>query len=185
GMRDRGRGPDPPPGADRKAEEVVCGGGGQAEPADEISGAVDSREALVHRPGAWQVVDQHHGAGALAAGVETDGRTLPIDPQVSGILGIEHPLAVTQSRDKSAARFLPEDVTIGEPPKADRFLDDLGEPPRDRAKELMAGIDEFARSKSAGLRGRRRRLLRRKPGNTGAGKDEHGSYGPQDGSHRA
>src|SRR5262249_15009896 len=49
-IADIGAEPEAPPGADRNDDDVVCRQRGHAEPADEVSGAVDSREALVHRP---------------------------------------------------------------------------------------------------------------------------------------
>jgi hypothetical protein len=41
--------------------------------------------------------DFHHGAGAFAAGVETDRRTFPEHAAVAGILGVEGAVAVAQA----------------------------------------------------------------------------------------
>jgi len=59
-------------------------------------------KALVDRVGRRKIVNQRHGARAIAAPVEADRRSLPVDPQISGILGVERAFAVSQSGDKGA-----------------------------------------------------------------------------------
>jgi len=47
---------------------------------------------------------------------------------------------------------LAEHVTVGQPELAARLLDDLREPPRNRAEEAMTGIDDFVRGVLRALR---------------------------------
>ena len=145
-VADVGAEPQADAGADRHQHDVVGGQRRHAEAADKIGGAVDAAEALVDRAGVRQVVDQHHGAGAFAADVQADRRALPVDLQIAGILGVEHALAVAQPGDEGAAGLLAEDVAVRQAPVADRLLDDLRQPARHRAEEVVAGVDDFARS---------------------------------------
>src|SRR6202453_169639 len=99
-------------GPDRHQHDIVRRQRGHAEAADNVGRTVDAGEALVDRIGRGQVVDQRHGAGAVAAPVESDRWSLPEDAQVTGILGVEGAFAVSQSGDKGAAAFLAEHVTV-------------------------------------------------------------------------
>src|SRR5713101_2874516 len=132
-IADIGAEPEADAGTDWNHHHIIRRQRRHSEPADEIGRTVDADETLVDRFGGRQAVDQHHGAGALAAEIETDRRTLPEDPQVAGILGIERAFAIAQPRDYGAAGLLAEDVAVGQAPLAPRLLDDLGEPARDRA----------------------------------------------------
>src|SRR4029077_11657952 len=136
-------------------------------------------EALVDRVGARKAVDQHHGARAFAAPIEADRWALPIDPQTAGILGVKRALAITQSCHKCAARFLTEDVTVGQAPVADRLFDDLGEAARHGAEEFVAGPAELAGLVAGLLLGLRRwRLLRNHQAGAEAGEGKDESNGP-------
>ena len=67
-------------GADRNQHDVVRGQRGHSETADDIGGAVDAGKALIDRIGRGQIVDQRHGARAVAAPVEANRRPLPVNP---------------------------------------------------------------------------------------------------------
>src|SRR6266852_6437839 len=129
-VADIGAEPQSHAGADRNHHDIARGQRGHSEPADEIGRAVDADETLVDRLGGRQAVDQHHGARALAAEIEPDRGTLPEHPQVAGILGVEHAVAVADAGHDRAAGLLAEDVAVRQTPLAARLLDDLGEAAR-------------------------------------------------------
>jgi hypothetical protein len=52
-------------------------------------------------------------------------------------------LAVAQTSDERAARLFPQNIATRRAPLAHRFFDDGGEPARDAAEEVMAGIDQL------------------------------------------
>src|SRR5207253_8127939 len=119
-IADIGAEPKPDAGADRHQHDVVGRERRHAEAADDIGRAVDADEALIDRLRRGQIVDQRHGARAVAAPVEADRRTLPVDAQVAGVLGVERTLAVTQAGDERAGPFLAEHIAVGQAPLADR-----------------------------------------------------------------
>src|SRR5262249_8773372 len=84
-------------GADRHNPNAARGRRRPPQPADEMGRAVDAAEALIDRVGARQVVDQHHGASAFAAGIEAERRALPVHTQIAGVPGIKRAFAVAQS----------------------------------------------------------------------------------------
>src|ERR1700738_451564 len=96
---DIGAEPQPDTGADRHHHDAARGERRHADAADEVGRSVDTGEALVDRLGGRQAVDQHHGACAFAADIPAERRSLPVDAQVAGILGVERALAVAQPAD--------------------------------------------------------------------------------------
>src|SRR5271155_1447028 len=80
--------------ANRHEHDIVGSQRRHAEAADEIGGSVDAAEALEYRLGPRQIVDQHHGAGAVGAGIETDRRPLPEYPQIPGVFCVKRDVAV-------------------------------------------------------------------------------------------
>src|ERR1700733_11949861 len=151
-IADIGAEPQADAGADRNQHDVVGGERGHAEAADDIGRTVDAGEALVDRVGGRQVVDQRHGARAVAAPVEADRWPLPVDPQVAGVLGVKRSLAVAEPRDKRARTFFAEDVAVLQAPLADRAFDHRSQTARDIAEELVAGTDQFIRPVSGWTR---------------------------------
>ena len=133
-------------GSDRNQHDVVRGQRGHPEAADNVGGAIDTGKALVDRVGCGKVVDQRHGARAVAAPVEADRRPLPVDPQVAGILGVERAFAVPQSGDKGATAFLAENVAVRQAPLADGAFDHRGEAAGDVAEKPVSGVDQFVRA---------------------------------------
>src|SRR5262249_22614261 len=123
--------------------DVVGHQRGHAEAANEIGGAVDAAEPLENRIGTGQVVDQHHGASTIRAGVEADARSLPEYAQVAGILSVKRAVAITQTADKGAARFFAQNIAVWQSPAADRLFHDHSKPAGYAAKEPMAGVDQF------------------------------------------
>ena len=65
--------------------------------ADEIGCALNARETVIDFRGIAQVVDKHHGLGALGAGIVADRGALPEDRVSAGILGVERAFAIAQS----------------------------------------------------------------------------------------
>jgi Envelope integrity protein A len=61
-------------------------------------------------------------------------------------------LAVAQTSDERAARLFPQNIAIRRAPLPHRFFDDGGEPARDAAEEVMAGIDQLVRGVLVGTR---------------------------------
>jgi len=57
---------------------------------------------LIDRVGGRKIVDEHHGARAVAAKIETERGPLPVDLTVAGIRGVQHALPVTQTGDPGA-----------------------------------------------------------------------------------
>src|SRR5215475_9787378 len=93
-IADIGAEPQANAGTDRHQHDIVGGQRRHAEAADDVGRAVDADEALIDRLRRGQVVDQRHGARAVAAPVEADRRALPEDAQVTGILGVERAFAI-------------------------------------------------------------------------------------------
>src|SRR5713101_7054423 len=162
-VADIGAEPHADAGANRNHHDAVRGQYRHPQPAHEIRRAVDAAEALVHRLRRRQIVDQHHGAGPFAADVPTERGTLPIDPQIAGVLGVQRAFAVTQPADESAAGFLAEDVAVVQAPLAHRPLDDLRQAARNPAEELVTRVYQLMGGKP-GVGGLRRRLSGRRRG---------------------
>src|SRR6516165_6493145 len=137
--------------------DVVGNERGHAEPADEISGPIDAAETLEDRVGAGQVINQHHRARAVRAGIKADARSLPEYAQIPGVLGVERAVAITQAADKGSAGFLAENIAVRQSPLADRLLDDHSEAAGNAAEKSMPGIDQFVRGELVGGRKLRRR----------------------------
>src|ERR1700691_371059 len=110
--------------ADRYDDNVVCAERCHAESADKISGAFDAAESFENGLGAWQVVDQHHGPGAVGADVEAHCRALPEHADIARVLGVKRSVTIAKAADKGPARFLAEDVSVGLAPLTHGFLDD-------------------------------------------------------------
>src|SRR6516225_4056605 len=81
-------------------------------------------------------------------------RALPVDPTVAGILGVQHPLPVTQTGDPGTAGLLPQDISVGQAPLAARFFDDLSEPVRDPTEKPVPCVNDLVRGVLSTLRGR-------------------------------
>ena len=141
---------------------------GHAQAADKISRAGDAAEPLINRLGARQIVDQHHGAGAVGAGIEAERRPLPVDAYVAGILGIERAVAITQTADKGAAGFFAEDIAVRLPPLIAGFLDQLRQAARDAAEKVVPGVDDLVGGELIAGRRRLRRRRRNRPGRRAA-----------------
>ena len=117
---------------------------------------------------ARQIVDQHHGAGAVGAGIEAERRPLPEHPHIAGILGVERAVAVAQAADEGAAGFLAEDIAVRLAPLAAR----PSRPPwRARARRRRrSGARHRSTSSGGELTVVPRRLwLRRRPEPAGGG----------------
>src|SRR6188472_2395799 len=110
--------PQPHTGTNGNQNDVAGSQRRHAEPTDEISRAVDAGEALIDRLGGGQVIDEDHGARAIAAPVEPDRWPLPEHPQIASIACVERALAVAQARDERAAGLLTQDVAVGLAPLA-------------------------------------------------------------------
>src|SRR5579862_2801930 len=92
--------------ADRHDDDAVRGQRGEAEAADEIRGPVDAAVAAEHALDRRQIVDQHHRAVAVGAGVEAERRALPKDREIAGVAGVELALAIAQAADERRRRLL-------------------------------------------------------------------------------
>src|SRR5215813_3837327 len=143
--------------ADRDNGDVVGNECGHAEPTDEISGPINAAETLEDRVGTGQVINQHHRARAVRAGIKADARSLPEYSQIAGVLGVERAVPIAQAADKGAAGFLAENIAVRQPPLADRLLDDHSEAAGNAAEKSMPGIDQFVRGELVGGRKLRRR----------------------------
>src|SRR4051794_37670961 len=93
-------------GPDRDHDHLVRCNSRHAEAADEVGRAVDAHETLIECVREGHVVDQHHGAGAVAAHVEPERRTLPEYLALARIAGEELALAVAQSAEEGPGGFL-------------------------------------------------------------------------------
>src|SRR6516225_8612433 len=146
------------------------------------------------RVGGRKIVNEHHDARAVAAKIETERGPLPVNPTVAGILGVQHPLPVTQTGDPGAAGLLPQDISVGQAPFAARFFYDLSEPVRDRTEKPVPCVNDLVRGVLSTLRGwitskRRtasRRRIRLREGRFGAPRDEGQNQegGPHHSLHR-
>src|ERR1700732_1892865 len=148
------------PRTDRDDGDVVGDQRSHAKAADEIGGTIDAAEALENRVGTRQVVDQHHRARSVSAGIEADARPLPEHTQIAGVLGVERAVAITQAADKSTAGFFAQNVAVWLSPAADCLFNDHGQTAGDAAKESMAGSDQFVRREPACRLRRRGRSYR-------------------------
>src|SRR3974390_756606 len=145
--------------ADGHHDDVAGGEGGHSKAANKICRAVDAAEALINGVGGREIVDEHHCACALAAGVKADRRAFPEHAAVAGILRVKFPVAVAQANHESAAAFLTKHISVRLAPPADGGLYDLGQATGHRAKETMAFTDQFTRREGARLRRWWRRVL--------------------------
>src|SRR5262245_39241266 len=122
-------------GADRRDDDrpalLKC----QPDAANEIRRAVDAGKALVDLLGIAQVVDEHHDFGASGTGVPTDRRALPIDAAGTGILGVEHSLAIAQAGNKGAAGILTKNIAVRSTLLLEGVLNHAGEPLAHGAEE--------------------------------------------------
>src|SRR5262252_8338809 len=112
---------------------------------NEIRRTLDADKALIDRVGGRKIVDEHHGARAIAAKIKTERGPLPVDPTVAGILGVQHALPVTQTGDPGTAGLLPQDISVGQAPLAACFFDDLSEPVRDRTEKPVPCVNDLVR----------------------------------------
>ena len=110
--------------------------------------------------GPRQVVDQHHGARAVGAGIEAERRPLPEHAQIAGILGVERAVAVAQAADEGAAGFLAQHIAVGQAPLAAR-LSRRSWRARARRRRRSDGRHRRFRPAESGCRPRRRLLPRR------------------------
>ncbi|SOR30787.1 protein of unknown function [Methylorubrum extorquens] len=130
-------------GADRHHDDAAVGHRRHAEAADEVGRAVDAAEAAVEVAHGGQVVDEHHGARAVAADIEAERRPLPVDPALPGIAGIERALAEAQAADDGAGRLLSQDVAVGLAPAPGRLLDGEREAAGHAAEEAVPILDHL------------------------------------------
>src|SRR3990172_3174613 len=91
---------------------MVAGEVGDAHSADEIGRAVHAWIGREDFSRAAKIVYEHHGFRTLGAEVVADGGTLPINPVVAGVFGIERAFAIAEARNEGATGLLAEDVTI-------------------------------------------------------------------------
>src|SRR6516162_789475 len=140
------------------------------------------------RVGGRKIVNEHHGARAVAAKIETERGPLPVNPTVAGILGVQHPLPVTQTGDPGAAGLLPQDISVGQAPFAARFFYDLSEPVRDRTEKPVPCVNDLVRGVLSTLRGwiASKRRIRLREGRFGDPRDEGQNQegGPHHSLHR-
>src|SRR6516165_11224516 len=166
-IADIGTKPKTDPGANWNDDDVVEGQCRHAQSPYKISRSVDADEPLIDRFGGGKTVNEHHGAGAVAAEIETKRRALPIHPMVAGILGVQDAFTVAKPGDPGAAHLLSQDISVGQAPLTACFLHDFSEPARDRAEEPLSRVDDLVRgilvsalrSRTAGRRSRRRSSL--------------------------
>src|SRR5262249_48854423 len=111
--------------------------------------------------GSREIVDQHHGSGAFAAGVVTDRGALPKHAAVAGIPCVKIAVAVAHTNYESATDLLSKDVAIGLAPPAESFFNDFRQTARYRAEEVMSRADHFVGRKGIAALRRRRRGWRR------------------------
>ena len=71
-----------------------------------------------------QVVHQHHRPRTVSTGIDANRRPLPEHAQFASIFRIQDTLAVPDSANEGASRFLSQDITIRFTPLVDCFLDD-------------------------------------------------------------
>ena len=144
----------PKPGADAAADRDDIDGPlrnlgvrkhRHAEAADEVGRAVDPAETPEDGERTRQVIDQHHGAVAVAAEVEADRGALPVDRALAVELRVDHAVAIADAADEGAGTLLADDVAVGQAVAGDDLLDYGGEPARHLAEELMPGADDLIR----------------------------------------
>src|SRR4029077_18915312 len=117
---------EPDARADRHDHDIVRYKRRHPQAADQISRAGHAAEPLENSLGSRQVVNQHHGARAVGAVIETERWPLPVHARVARILIIKLPVAKTRAADKGAARFFAENIAVRKPPLAHHCLDDQG-----------------------------------------------------------
>ena len=155
--------------------DFVVGEHRHAEPAHQVGGAVHPDIAAVEGERIRQIVDQHHGAGAVAAEIEADRRPLPIDLPLPLGLGMEHAVAVARAGDEGAGTLLADDIAVWQAVALHRPLHQRGQSAGDRAEEAVPGADDLVRRIGVVLGVRRRggegeEEERREAGEEAAGK---------------
>src|SRR5262245_60080465 len=119
--------PGPDARNDRHDIDAAAGKDRHSEAGDDIGRSVDPEIALIEGIDRRQVVDQHHGAVALGAEIDAEGRPLPVNPVLAGVFGVEHALAIAHAADYRPAALLADDVAIGETVARHCPFDDAGE----------------------------------------------------------
>ena len=104
-------------GADWHHNNIVRRERRHAETTNEVGRAVDAAEAIEDRLGPRQVVDQHHGARAVGAGVEPDARSLPEHAHVTGISCVQRAVAIAQAAKSESPAIVyitvpPDDIRV-------------------------------------------------------------------------
>jgi hypothetical protein len=140
--------PDADAGPDRNHDNVVGVERGEPEAADEIGRSVKAAKPAVNRADGREIVDQHHSPVAVAAGVESDRRSLPIDWPASGVAGVHFPFAVPQSSHKRRRRLLAENIRVRQTPPTARLLNHVRKSTGNGTKEPMAVVDDLIDGKS-------------------------------------
>jgi len=130
-------------GDDRHHEYIPVAQHRHPKAGNHIRGARHAIVAPIDRVHVGEIVDQHHDPVAVATNVDADARALPENLALAGILGTERAFAIAQAADDGAGAFLAEDVAVGQAMLRNRSLDDAGQPLRDAAEKLVAGIEDF------------------------------------------
>src|SRR5262245_19063025 len=105
-------GPEPCPdaGADRRQLQLLVGLEIDPEPANQIGGAFDAHEMVEDLRRCLDVVDEDERSRSVAADVEADRGSLPINLLLPAIRQVERALAIAQAPDKGRRSLLADDV---------------------------------------------------------------------------
>src|SRR5690606_26960111 len=125
-------------GADRNEHDVAVRHHRHAKAADDIGRAIYAGIALEYHIHRREAVDQHHHLGAVPAEIDADRGTLPEDRVLPLVAGIHRAFAITGSGEDGPARFLTQDIGVGQAELADGPLDQRRETLRDGAEELAS-----------------------------------------------
>ncbi len=120
-----------------------------AHAADEIGRAVHAGKGGEDLARALQIVDEHHGLGAIPAEIVAERRALPIDLLVARVLGVEGPFAIAQPGNEGAARLLAQDIAVRLAGALEGEFDGLGETHGYATEETMAGLLDLVHGEAA------------------------------------
>src|SRR3990172_7713106 len=128
---------------------MVAGEERHADATDKIGRAVKPGISLKNFSRRAEIVNQHHGFGAVAAEIVTERGPLPVDFEVAGVAGIERALAIADAGDERAPCVLAKDIAIGAAGALEGIFDGAGKTDRDPAEESVSGLEDLVPGEGA------------------------------------
>src|SRR5690606_3288754 len=135
---------EPDTGADRRQRDVLTPLIIGADAANKIRRAVDAGIAMEDAIRTAQIVGEREYTRGVAAGVEADGRALPVNPRRAvAALQAQITVAITQSDTNRPRALIAFNVAVRAAQIVEDVVDNGGEPFGARAKETLRRGEDF------------------------------------------